>query len=146
MGCNINERNVEGQISQKIRRHTTNTYSCEEENLTTNTGVGIMLNRKSRQKKYRYRTHQRTGHHCHDRGKPPTHQTDECVFLHHSGYAVHHIEKMYRTIENQTENCKRYIPTIGGDFNAELGLGHGTECISVGRHTLNGGNKRGDWI
>ena len=25
-------------------------------------------------------------------------------------------------------------------------LGHGTECISVGKHTPNGGNKRGDWM
>ena len=35
---------------------------------------------------------------------------------------------------------------IGGDFNAELGLGHGTECFSVGRYTLNEGIKRGDWM
>ena len=26
------------------------------------------------------------------------------------------------------------------------GLRHGTECISVGRYTLNEGNKRGDWM
>ena len=58
----------------------------------------------------------------------------------------HHIEKMYKTIEKHTENCKRYIPIIGGDFNAELGLGHGNECKSVGRFTLNEGNKRGDWM
>ena len=42
--------------------------------------------------------------------------------------------------------AKRYIPIIGGDFNAELGLGHGNECISVGRYTLNEGNRRGDWM
>ena len=41
-------------------------------------GVGIMLNKA---KNYRHRIHQRTGHHCHDRGKQPTHQTDECVLL-----------------------------------------------------------------
>ena len=34
----------------------------------------------------------------------------------------------------------------GGDFNAELGPGHGTECASVGRHKLNEGIKRGDWM
>ena len=60
------------------------------------------------------------------------------VYFPHSGYADHHIEKMYKTI---TENYKRYIPIIGGDFNAELGPGHGNECISVGRYTLNEGNK-----
>ena len=68
------------------------------------------------------------------------------VYFPHSGYADHHIEKMKRTIEKHTENCKRYIPTIGGDFNAELGPGHGNECNSVGRCTLNEGNKRGDWM
>ena len=64
----------------------------------------------------------------------------------HSGYADHHIEKMYRTIEENTDNCKRYIPTIGGDFNAELGPGHGNECKSVRRYTLNERNKKGDWM
>ena len=53
---------------------------------------------------------------------------------------------MYMTIEKHTENCKRYIPLIGGEFNAELGPGHGNECISVGRYALNEGNKRGDWM
>ena len=60
--------------------------------------------------------------------------------------ADHHIEKMYMTIEKHTENCKRYIPLIGGEFNAELGRGHGNECISVGRYALNEGNRRGDWM
>ena len=53
---------------------------------------------------------------------------------------------MYKTIEKHTTNCKQYIPVAGGDFNAELGLGHGTECISVARYTLNEGNNRGDWM
>ena len=52
---------------------------------------------------------------------------------------------MYNRIEKHTANYKRYIPKIGGDFNAELGPGHGTECICVGRYTLNEGNKRGYW-
>ena len=42
--------------------------------------------------------------------------------------------------------CNKYIPIIGGDFNAELGPGIGTECKSVGRYTLHEGNKRGDWL
>ena len=70
------------------------------------------------------------------------------ICIPHPGYADHHIEKMYKTIEKHTASCKRYIPIVGGDFNAELGPGHGTECKSVGKHThtLNGGNKRGDWM
>ena len=43
-------------------------------------------------------------------------------------------------------HCNKYIPIIGGDFNAELGPGKGTERKSVGRYTLNEGNKRGDWL
>ena len=49
------------------------------------------------------------------------------VYFPHSKYADHHIEKMYKTIEKRMMN-KKYIPVIGGDFNAELGLGKGTEC------------------
>ena len=41
---------------------------------------------------------------------------------------------------------KKYIPIIGGDFNAELGPGKGTERKSVGRYTVNEGKKRGDWL
>ena len=43
-------------------------------------------------------------------------------------------------------HCNKYIPIIGGDFNAELGPGDGTERKSVGRYTLNEGNERGDWL
>ena len=64
----------------------------------------------------------------------------------HSQYADHHIEKMYKTIEKHMTHCDKYIPIIGGDFNAELGPGKGTERKSVGRYTLNEGNKRGDWL
>ena len=43
-------------------------------------------------------------------------------------------------------NNKKCIPIFGGDFNAELGLGKGPECKSVGKYTLNESNKRGDWL
>ena len=52
----------------------------------------------------------------------------------------------YRTNEKHTNYSKHCIPIIGGNFNAELGPGYGIECSSVGKHTLNGGNKRGDWM
>ena len=68
------------------------------------------------------------------------------VYFTHSGYADYHVEKMYRTIEKHTTNCKNFIPLVGGDFNVELELGSRTECTSVGKHTLNGGNKRVDWM
>ena len=67
------------------------------------------------------------------------------VYFPHSKYADHHIEKMYKTIEKHMMN-KKNIPVIGGDFNAELGPGKGTERKSVGRYTLNESNKRGDWL
>ena len=51
---------------------------------------------------------------------------------------------MYSTIEKHTNSSKKSIQIVGGDFNAELGPGHETECNGVGRYTLNEGNKRGD--
>ena len=68
------------------------------------------------------------------------------VYFPHSKYADHHIENMYKTIEKHMTNNKKCIPIIGGDFNAELGPGMGSECKSVGKHTLNESNKRGDWL
>ena len=68
------------------------------------------------------------------------------VYFPHSKYADHHIEKMYKPIEKHMTNSKKCIPIIGGDFNAELGPGRGTECKSVGKYTLNESNKRGDWL
>ena len=68
------------------------------------------------------------------------------VYFPHSKYVDHHIEKMYKTIEKHMTNNKKCIPIIGGDFNAELGPGKGTECKSVGKYTLNESNKRGDWL
>ena len=51
---------------------------------------------------------------------------------------------MYRTIEKHTSSSKKSKKIVGGDFNAELGPGY---CVaSVGPHTLNEGNKRGDWL
>ena len=108
-------------------------------------GVGILLNKKWKQRIIDIE-------HINERAISTTILVNRqrmklmSVYFTHSGYADHHIEKMYRTIEKHTENCKRYIPIIGGDFNAELGLGHGNECINVGRYTLNEGNKRGDWM
>ena len=68
------------------------------------------------------------------------------VYFPHSKNADHHIEKMYKTIEKRMTNNKKCIPIIGGDFNAELGPGKGTECKSVGKYTLNESNMRGDWL
>ena len=60
------------------------------------------------------------------------------VYFPYSKYADHHIEKMYKTIEKDMAHSNKYIPIIGGDFNAELGLGKGTERTSVGRYLLVG--------
>ena len=108
-------------------------------------GVGIMLNKKWRQRIM-------DAEYINERAISTTIVVNRqrirlmSAYFTHSGYADHHIEKMYRTIEKLTENCRRYIPTIGGDFNAEQGLGHGNECKRLGRYTLNEGNKRGDWM
>ena len=61
------------------------------------------------------------------------------VYFHLSKYVDHHIEKMYKTIEKHMAHCNKYTLIIGGD-------GKGTERKSVGRYTLNEGNKRGDWL
>ena len=63
------------------------------------------------------------------------------VYFPHSGYADHHVEKMYRSIE-KLEFHKGEHTNCGRDFNAELGPGYGVERVSVGPHTLNEGNKR----
>ena len=56
------------------------------------------------------------------------------------------LRRCTKTIEKHLVHNNGYIPIIGGDFNAELGPGKGTERKSVGRYTLNGSNKRGDWL
>ena len=67
------------------------------------------------------------------------------VYMPHSGYADHHVEKAYNMIEKVIKPT-RHMLIIGGDFNAELGPGIGTERRSVGQQTLNEANKRGDWM
>ena len=67
------------------------------------------------------------------------------VYFHHSGYADHHVEKVYKAIEKHTKS-KKTIQIVGGAFNAKLGPGIGVERISVAQHTLKEGNKRGDWM
>ena len=84
-------------------------------------GVGIMLNKKWRQRIIGIE-------YINERAISTTIVVNRqriklmSVYFPHSGYADHHIEKMYKTIEKHTANYKRYIPIIGGDFNAELDL------------------------
>ena len=68
------------------------------------------------------------------------------VYFPHSEICGPPHREMYKTIEKHMTNNKKCIPIIGGDFNAELGPGKGTECKSVGKYTLNKSNKRGDWL
>ena len=44
------------------------------------------------------------------------------VYFHHSGYADHHVERAYNSIEKITKSTKN-MQIVGGDFNAELGPG-----------------------
>ena len=55
-------------------------------------------------------------------------------------------KKMFKTIEKHTNSSKECVQIVAGDSNAELGSGNGVERASVGPHTLNEGNKRGDWM
>ena len=108
-------------------------------------GVGIMLNR-------RWRKRIVDTNYINERAIKTTIMVNRrridlmSVYFPHSKCADHHIEKMYKTIEKHMPNNKKCIPIIGGDFNAELGPGMGSECKSVGKHTLNESNKRGDWL
>ena len=147
MVCELEGYRWDAMLLSGTWRHITNTYSWEqEENTTTNKVLELCWTRSGVKELLTMKwIHQRTGHHRHNRGQPPTHQTDESVF-HPLGICGPTRWKNVKTIEKHTTNCKRYIPTCGGGFNAELGLGHGTECISVGRDTLNERNKRGDWM
>ena len=71
--------------------------------------------------------------------------TTVSVYMPHSGYPDHHIEKTYRTILS-TVGKEKCMKIIGGDFNAELGPGEGIELSSVGHYTLNKANCRGEWM
>ena len=63
----------------------------------------------------------------------------------HTGYADHHVEKAYRSIEKFAKSTK-HIQTVVGDFNAVLGPGIRKERLSVGPNTLKESNKCGDWM
>ena len=67
------------------------------------------------------------------------------VYLPHSGYADHHVEKVFKTIlkKNVKERCAKII---GVDINAALGPGEGVELSAVGHCTLNKANCRGEWM
>ena len=67
------------------------------------------------------------------------------VYMPHSGYPDHQVEKTYKTILTTFEKDKS-MKIIGGDFNAELGPGEGLELSAVGHHTLNKANCRGEWM
>ena len=58
---------------------------------------------------------------------------------------INTLKKAYRAIEKHIKS-KKYIQIVGGDFNAELGLGIEIERISVDQYTLNEVKKRGDWM
>ena len=67
------------------------------------------------------------------------------VYMPHSGYADHHVEKVHKTITKMIEREKS-MKIIGGDFNAELGPGEGLELSAVGHCSLSKGNCRGEWM
>ena len=67
------------------------------------------------------------------------------VYMPHSGYLDHQVEKTYDAIR-RVIGTGRNMKIIGGDLNAEWGLGIGIEQASVGHYTLNNVNCRGEWM
>ena len=67
------------------------------------------------------------------------------VYMPHSGYPDHQVEKTYNTIL-KTVGKDKSMKIIGGDFSAELGPGEGIELSAVGHYTLNKANCRGEWL
>ena len=63
------------------------------------------------------------------------------VCVHHTGYSDVHIEKMHTCVETE-----KHTTIIAGGFNAQLGLGEGSESDYVGKHALGESNKRGAWM
>ena len=56
------------------------------------------------------------------------------VYMPHSGYADHHVEKAYNMIEKVIKPTTHML-IFGGGFDAELGPGIGIERTSVRQHT-----------
>ena len=78
MGCNIIEWNVETrQIRNPGDTSQTHFHGCRK--IRQQTRRGNYAEQVVEAKNYWHWIHQRTGHHHHNRGQPPTHQTDECV-------------------------------------------------------------------
>ena len=42
------------------------------------------------------------------------------VYFPHSGFADHHVEKAYNSIEEITKSTKKHMQIVGGDFNVKL--------------------------
>ena len=67
------------------------------------------------------------------------------VYFHHSGYAtntsknVHNDRETHDKLQKKHTDCWRRL-------QCRTGNRHGTKCTSVGKYTLNEGNKRGDWM
>ena len=135
MGYNVIERNVE---TRQVRNLGDITHTFMGAGKYDNKhGVGIMLNKKWRQRII-------DTEHINERAitativvNPP--QTDECVF-HPLGISGPSHRKHVRNDREAHDKfqkihicCWRRLQVVGGDFNAELGPGHGTECMSVGR-------------
>ena len=143
IGCNITERNVEARQVINFGERPKHNFMVQE-NLTTNTELEFMLNRKWRQEII-------DTEYINERAITATivvnHQRIKLmsVYFSHSGYADHHVEKCTEQSRRRqtTQTC---IPIVGRDFIVEPGPGCGTDCTSVGKHTLNGRNRLDDTL
>ena len=123
MGCHIHLRNVESKQYRDLG-DTTGTHIYGLRKFENKHGVGILVNKKNSERAI---------------SMSITVNKQQIlmmsVYFSHSGYADHHVEKMYRSIEKHTKSKKKNMKIVGGDFNAELGPGDGVERVRVGPHT-----------
>ena len=144
MECSIIGRDLDACQVKKFRRHITNTCSWEQE-IQQHTRNWNAAEQKVATNNNRYWVHQWTGHHNNDCGQPSTHQADERI-LSPLQVCRPSSQKMYRKLENHTNSSNNCVQIVGGDFIASLGPRCGVKRTNVGPHTLNGRNKRGDWM
>ena len=132
IGCNLAERNVEARQVINFGERPKHNFMVQE-NMTTNTELDFMLNRKWRQEII-------DTEYINERAITATivvnHQRIKLmsVYFSHSGYADHHVENMYRTIKKTTNYTKHAYQLL-----VEISLlsqpGCGTDCRCWKTHT-----------
>ena len=104
-------------------------------------GVGIILNKKWRQRIFDTEHINERGHHR-DRVKPPTHQTDECVLPTLGICGPSHRKNCSKRWRRTQKTAKDTYLLLEGTSMQNWNVVTETECTSVGRHPPRGKQKR----